>query len=211
MKNLVYKWLAAVSILIAGSILCAAQARPMSDAAMRKLTTVRKVVTVQPLSPAARLARVQQLLNVPNGKPATKPLIFLTGAVTLSVANAASGGNLLKFNLVDQVSPSENKALFAKRGSDVGLLIGFNAPSDGTYIFDFSAEVFDVGPGESPKTLHFYGLFNPTDQTQKIVTKPKDSHVIVVVQGVKAGGGYYFVNFDTAWEFYSVNISQLKS
>ena len=179
---------------------------------LQKLITVKKNVAVRPLPPNVKLNKVKVLMQ---GKVTTQTLSVssLTAPTTLSVAAPVKdGNNFLKFNLPSQVSPNQNSAFFEPLGGnlpDNGVIVTFNAPASGYYVFDFSTQLYQTSPN-SPVTMTFKGIFNPEFQEQKIYND--DGHTIFITKEVKAGPNFFFLGGSKAtWNFYSVDISQFKT
>ena len=178
---------------------------------LRKLATTKKIVIVKPLARDAKLARIKPFFN--NAADVKKlDSSTILDKVTLSVAAPVNNGSFLKFNLAAQISPRENDAFFEplqnQEGAN-GVLVGFKVAEAGAYVFDFSTHIYDVGPGDSPVVFHFGNLFGI--DRQDINISKNDGHTIFLAQNVAAGMTYFFLTGDKAsWDFYSVNISQLK-
>ena len=176
---------------------------------LKKLAAPGKVTAVKPLTRDAKLLRVKSLIG---GQVTAKALSSstLNQPVTLSVGSPVNGSGSLKFNLAGQVSPKENAAFFQKSqgNSESGVLVAFNAPSAGTYIFDFSTTTYEASSG-SPVAFHFKGIFNLTDQ--QVSVAKDDGHLIFLTKDMTAGWNYMFLTGEKAsWEFYSVDITQFK-
>jgi hypothetical protein len=183
---------------------------PVSNIELQRMGTAKKIVVVAPLQPEVKLNRVRSLLKG-KVKPLTLNVSTLADPLVLSVASPVKdANNYLKLVLARQVSAIENLAAFEDEypvGSP-GVLVLFNAPADGYYVFDLTTTLPIAFPS-SPVTLKFTGLTNGDNQQQ---TFSKDEgHVIFISEGFKAGPNLVFIGGDRAyWNFYSIDISQFK-
>lgn len=214
MRRTTHLFSIAVLGLFIGVQYCHAQPATTNKPKPQKLSSLKKTV-IPPLTPSAKLLRVKQILG---GKIGSKTLDHssINDAVSLSVASPVSGDNTLDFWQPYQVSPSANAASFASSkyfGTSyayayywqVGLVVTFKAPADGTYIFDIAGALTG---GPTTTNAHLDGYFNSIATSQ---VSPQDKHIILVAQNVKAGPAYYRVSVeDASWTFTSVTISQLK-
>jgi hypothetical protein len=126
----------------------------------------------------------------------------------LSVDNPfKDASNLLIFELAYTVSPYEHLVLFqALNNEPAGVLINYNAPADGFYVFDFVTTLNHVGPYQ-PLRLVFRNVTNDDIQDQKF--NKDEGHIVFVSKGVKAGPNIFFLGEgDGEWTFHSVEISQ---